>query len=81
MNPVIWFVLAQINAQRGQTNLALIHLQRAVDEGWRQHWRPAVEPSLRSVVMEPAFTAMMQGLATRMDLIREQIAFEQDWAG
>jgi tetratricopeptide (TPR) repeat protein len=85
VNPVIWFVLAQINAQRGQTNLALIHLQRAVDEGWRQHWRPAVEPNLRSVVMEPAYTAMMQGLATRMDLIREQIAFdesfEQDWAG
>jgi TolB-like protein/tetratricopeptide (TPR) repeat protein len=83
VNPNVWFALAQVNAIRGENNLALIHLQRAVDEGWRQHWRPAVEPNLASLTLEPAFGAMMQGLTTRMDLIREQIAFDQsferDW--
>lgn len=83
MDPGIWFVLAQIHAIRGESNLALIYLQRSVDEGWRQHWRPQIEPSLRALQREPAFTAMMQGLTTRMDLIREQIAFdesfESDW--
>jgi len=68
---------------RGENNLALIHLQRAVDEGWREHWRPMVEPVMAGLVKEPAFDAMMQGLTTRMDLIREQIAFdesfESDW--
>ena len=63
--------------------MALIHLQRAVDEGWRQYWRPNVEPALEDLVKEPAFAAMMQGLATRMQLIREQIefdeAFDKDW--
>lgn len=83
VHPNYWFTLAQLNAIRGDNSLALIHLQRAVDEGWRQHWRPMVEPSMAELVKESAFSAMMQGLTTRMDLIREQIAFdksfEQNW--
>ncbi len=83
VNPNLWFALAQLDAMRGENNLALIHLQRAVDEGWREHWRPMVEPVMAGLVKEPAFDAMMQGLTTRMDLIREQIAFdesfESDW--
>ncbi|MEJ2090390.1 MAG: hypothetical protein P8Y69_18425, partial [Gammaproteobacteria bacterium] len=53
VNPGIWFLLAQIHAIKGESNLALIHLQRAVDEGWRQHWRPEVEPCLASLTHEP----------------------------
>lgn len=83
VDPNLWFALAQLNAIRGENSLALIHLQRAVDEGWREHWRPMVEPAMAELTKEPAFDAMMQGLTTRLDLIREQIAFdesfESDW--
>ena len=34
---------------------------------------------MRSLLREPAFTAMMQGLTTRMDLIREQMAFDESF--
>ena len=83
VDPFAWFTAAQVSAIKGETSRALIHLQRAVDEGWRQHWLPYVEPSLEDLVKEPAFEAMMQGLITRMDLMREQIAFDEsfdkDW--
>ena len=77
--PDTWFIRAQVQAIRGEPNLALLNLQRAVDEGWRQHWRPFVEPCLQPLQTNPAFITMMQGLATRMDLIREQIAFDAEF--
>jgi len=84
VDPFAWFNAAQVSAIKGETSMALIHLQRAVDEGWRQHWLPYVEPSLEELVKEPAFEAMMQGLVTRMELMREQIAFDEsfddDWS-
>jgi TolB-like protein/Tfp pilus assembly protein PilF len=83
LHPDQLFVMAQLHAIRGNNQLALISLQRAIDEGWRQHWRPPVEPSLAALVDDPTFAGMMQGLATRMELIREQIEidnnFEQGW--
>ncbi len=85
VHPGIWYTQALLYAIEGNNQRALIELQRAVDEGWRQHWRPAVEPAMAELVTEPAFDAMMRGLTTRMDLIREQIAFdasfEGDWQG
>ncbi len=84
VDPFAWFNAAQVSAIKGETSRALIHLQRAVDEGWRQHWLPYIEPSLEELVKEPAFEAMMQGLVTRMELMREQIAFDEsfdeDWS-
>jgi tetratricopeptide (TPR) repeat protein len=79
-NPGLWFVKAQVTAIRGEPNLALIHLQRAVDEGWRQHWRPAAEPCLSELLKLPNFQPMMAGLAARMDLMREQLAFDSSFA-
>ncbi len=83
LDPDDLFVMAQLNAIRGNQQLALINLQQAIDEGWRQHWRPPVEPCLAGLLEEPVFAGMMQGLVTRMELIREQIdidaTFEQGW--
>ncbi len=65
--------------------MALVHMQRAVDEGWRQHWRPGVEPILAKLNQQKSFMAMMAGLETRMAIMREQhtlaAAFDSDWAG
>ncbi|MDH3643989.1 MAG: hypothetical protein OES38_17935, partial [Gammaproteobacteria bacterium] len=80
VSPDLWFVKAQVAAIRGQPNRALIHLQRAMDEGWRQHWRPAVEPCLAELLELASFQSMMAGLATRMDLMREQLAFDASFA-
>lgn len=83
INPDIWFTMARIKAVKGNQQMALIHLQRAVDEGWRQHWRPYVDPSMVSLLKLDNFKSMMAGLEGKMDLMREQIALEEssaeDW--
>lgn len=83
INPHVWFTMARIKALEGNQPIALIHLQRAVDEGWRQHWRPYVDPSLTSLLDLDNFKSMMAGLEGKMDLMREQIALEElfaeDW--
>ena len=65
-----------MQAIRGQDDLALMYLERAMDEGWRQHWRPGVEPCFAGLLDNPQFVAMMDNLSSRMDLMREQIAFD-----
>ena len=42
----------------------------------RQHWRPGVEPCFAGLLDNPQFVAMMDNLSSRMDLMREQIAFD-----
>lgn len=76
VNPELWYVKAQIMAIRGESNLALMHLQRAIDEGWRQHWRPFVEPCLANLLELDTFKAMMAGLAARMQLMGDQLEFD-----
>ncbi len=65
--------------------MALIHTQRAIDEGWRQYWRPGAEPILAEIYIGDAFQAMMAGLQTRMSIMREQLtmadSFTEDWPG
>ena len=74
--PDLWYVKAQISSIRGESNLALLHLQRAVDEGWRQHWRPFLEPCLADLLELESFKSMMAGLATRMQLMGKQLEFD-----
>lgn len=75
-NPGLWYVKAQIMAIRGESDLALLHLQRAVNEGWRQHWRPFSEPCLTDLLELETFKAMMAGLAARMQLMGKQLEFD-----
>jgi TolB-like protein/Tfp pilus assembly protein PilF len=76
VDPELWYVSAQLAAIQGQPNVALQHLQRAIDEGWSQHWRPTFEPCFRDIVGTEAFQSMMAGLATRMELMGEQMEFD-----
>ncbi|MFN3235704.1 MAG: tetratricopeptide repeat protein [Pseudomonadales bacterium] len=55
------YYLARIHAIRGEDQLALIQLQRAVDEGWREHWRPSLDPAMANLQSERFFTTMMAG--------------------
>ncbi len=72
--------LARIYAVRGQEQLALIHLQRAVDGGWREHWRPALDPAMVRIHGDRFFTAMMAGLENRLAIIRDQLRLEAEFA-
>lgn len=76
VSPELWYVKAQIMAIRGESNLALMHLQRAIDVGWRQHWRPYVEPCLAGLLELETFQSMMAGLAARMQLMGDQLEFD-----
>lgn len=78
--PEDWYMLAQISTVRGQQRQALIHLQRAVDEGWREHWRPAVDPMMRELNSDPIFQVMMAGLENRLAIIRDQFLMEAEFA-
>ena len=69
----------RLSAISDEPQMAPVHLQRAGDEGWRQHWRPTVEPSLSSLWEDGDFRAMMAGLQTRMDVMRRQIDAEEEF--
>jgi adenylate cyclase len=71
----LFYQRALIAAIEKDDQQVLINTQRAIDEGWRQHWRPEVEPILNAVRHQPNFTAMMAGLQARMDIMREQAEF------
>ncbi len=74
--PELWYVKAQLAAIRGENRQALVDLQRAIDAGWRQHWRPYFEPCFVEVIELQDFSAMMDGLATRLELMAEELEFD-----
>lgn len=80
IDPELRFIRAEVAEMNGDTRLALIHLQRAVDEGWRQHWRPAFEPALSKLILNQGFIAMMSGLENRMNLMREELRLDEAFA-
>lgn len=79
-DPDLWYRYALVKALTGQPQMALIDLQRAVDEGWRDYWQPPLEPSLKGLIQDTEFQAMMAGVETRMNLIREQMGFDKSFA-
>ena len=85
IDPQIWYLKALLSSIEDDNQMALYHLQRAVDEGWREHWRPGAEPIFQELVNDPNFQSMMAGLETRMNIMREQLmlasSFDSDWAG
>jgi hypothetical protein len=64
----------------GHNQLALINMQRAINEGWRKYWLPRVDPAFAALVAERELSTMMAGLETQMALMREQLAFEESFA-
>jgi TolB-like protein/tetratricopeptide (TPR) repeat protein len=79
LDPETWYRKAEVYATLGNNQMSLVYLQRAVDEGWRQHWRPFIDPSLSTILENVNFKSMMAGLETRMNLMREQLAFEESF--
>jgi len=84
LNSEVWYQAALLSVIKDDKQMAIVHMQRAVDEGWRQHWRPGVEPILFELNHEKNFIQMMAGLETRMEIMREQLvlasAFASDWS-
>ena len=75
-----WYYRAQIAAIKGQPERAMVYLQRGVDEGWREHWLPQYDPSLREVVRQETFKSLMAGLQNRLNIIRNQFAMDAEFA-
>lgn len=78
--PGLWYDLAQLEAIEGNTQMALINLQRATSEGWRDYWMPQLDPALVSIRQTRELETMMAGVETQMSLMREQFAFERAFA-
>jgi hypothetical protein len=85
IRPESWYQMALLSAIEDNDQMALVNLQRAIDEGWRQSWRPPVEPILKELIAGKNFQSMLAGLETRMSIMREQLtlaaSFESDWPG
>jgi tetratricopeptide (TPR) repeat protein len=79
-DPSVWYRQALANQLAGQQQMALMSLQRGIDEGWVAFWQPPIEPILRDMAAQPEFQAMMAGLQTRIYLSRGQYALEQSFA-
>ena len=75
-----WYRQALANQLAGQQQMALMSLQRGIDEGWVAFWQPPIEPILQDMAAQPEFQAMMGGLQTRINLSRGQYALEQSFA-
>ena len=75
----IWYQKSLLQAIEGESQMALITLQRAIDEGWTQPLQIMEEPILRSLKSDSNFKAMLAGLETRMNLMREQLVFEESF--
>lgn len=79
----VWALRAQIASIRGETRMAIIYLQRAIDEGFRRKvlldYLPTVDP-LRE---DPSFKTMIASLEGRLQLLQEERAiasrFGSDW--
>lgn len=80
-NPSDWYQRARIAALQNNEAMALIHLQRAVDEGWREFWRTGHDPAMEQIVKHKSFQTMMAGLENRLSIIREQFAIETEFDG
>jgi hypothetical protein len=85
IKPESWYRMALLSAIEDNEQMTLVNLQRAIDEGWRQSWRPPVEPILKELIAGKNFQSMLAGLETRMSIMREQLtlaaSFESDWPG
>ena len=83
LNNSAWLLKSQIEALRGNKQMSIVHLQRAIDEGFRRYWVVQNLPAFDSLRGEHAFMAMMTALDSRMSLIRNQLrmaeSFDAEW--
>ena len=75
----IWYQKSLIQAIEGESQMALITLQRAIDEGWIQQVRISVEPLYKNLKSDTNFKAMVTGLEAKINLMREQLAYEESF--
>ncbi len=64
---------ASIAAMRGETELALIELDKAIQEGWTDVWLARVDPTLDNIRGDLQFQAIMASLDTQISLMRRQV--------
>lgn len=77
IKPSDWYSQSLIDAIEGNSELAIVSLQRAVDQGWAQSWRIHNEHILKPIMEKPAFKEVLQSFYTRISIMKEQLAFEQ----
>ena len=78
--PYNWYLQSLVHAIDGDNRMALITLQRAIDEGWTQPLRIKEEPILQTMKQDTNFKAMVAGLETKISLMRERLTFEERFA-
>jgi TolB-like protein/tetratricopeptide (TPR) repeat protein len=75
-----WYYKAQISALKGDEVKLHQYIQNAIDKGWREYWRPSLDPIMQEYQSNRTLQAMLAGLETRMSIIREQSEVETQFA-
>jgi TolB-like protein/tetratricopeptide (TPR) repeat protein len=75
-----WYQAAAIDALQGEDQLAMINVQRAINEGWNDYWVLGIEPVFAELREQERLKTMIAGVETRMEMIREEMAFEESFA-
>ena len=79
LTPQMWYHKALVQALSGEKQMSLVTLQRAIDEGFSESLRMSFEPILDELKDDENFIAMNAGLTAKMNLMREQLAFEESF--
>jgi tetratricopeptide (TPR) repeat protein len=75
--PQMRFTLGLVEAVEGNADLALVTIQRAVNQGWINPWQLENEPILRDLKTHPDYIDIRQSLLARVRIIKEQLAYEE----
>ncbi len=70
-----WYWLGLIDVIEGNEELGVVSIRRAVDQGWIFKWQFEHEPILREYIQQPEFIEVRQSLNTRLNIIKEQLAY------
>ena len=70
-----WYLMGLLEVVEGNEEMAIISMQRAVDQGWVNIWEMEQEPILRDLFDKPEFSEVRQTLNARLAIIKEQLAY------
>jgi TolB-like protein len=71
--PAMWYQRARLHLLENDASMALLLLQRAIDEGWTEHWRLALDPLFGTLANDERFVAIQRTLLARIAIMREDL--------
>jgi len=72
--PLMWYQRARIHLLENDASMALLLLQRAIDEGWTEYWRLELDPIFATLGNDDRLLSIQRRLLARIAIMREELA-------